>query len=158
MAYKNKETARAYWRKYYWRNVERMRASRLARLHKLKQLNSEHKTIVYQKTREWLKNHPGKTKAYARRFKLKTIYGMTEDDFQRLLKRQESVCAICHQKCRQRETLCIDHDHTTGKVRGLLCQDCNHIIGLAKDSPERLRAAATYVQDSAGLEFPLLDE
>lgn len=42
--------------------------------------------------------------------------------------------------------ICIDHNHTTGVARGLLCGNCNSMIGLAKEDPETLRAAARYVE------------
>lgn len=72
-------------------------------------------------------------------------YGLTPEQFQEMLKRQDSKCAICgnHQQYRQ---LSIDHCHKTGKVRGLLCTSCNRGIGYFYDSPYRLKNAAKYLE------------
>lgn len=60
---------------------------------------------------------------------------------------QHGVCAICH--CHQRyQSLAVDHCHKTGKVRGLLCVNCNRMLGKAFDSPIRLRNAAAYIEAS----------
>lgn len=60
-----------------------------------------------------------------------------KDEFER----QSGVCAICKSKSK----LNIDHDHITGKVRGLLCTGCNIVLGYAKDSSEILNSAASYL-------------
>jgi hypothetical protein len=74
-------------------------------------------------------------------------YGMTLKEHRTLWVAQGGVCAIC-QGSESRvgvELLAIDHCHTTGKVRGLLCSNCNRALGLLKDSPGVLRAAAEYL-------------
>jgi hypothetical protein len=53
------------------------------------------------------------------------------------------VCQICNQT--DRRELCVDHCHSTGKVRGLLCDPCNKALGLFKDSPELLNSAIKYL-------------
>lgn len=78
-------------------------------------------------------------------------YGLTLDQYAELLRKQRGVCAICGEPetLVRKGTLCqltIDHDHTTGQVRGLLCNNCNRAIGLLKDSPEHLRTAAEYLE------------
>lgn len=59
---------------------------------------------------------------------LKTKWGMTTEDYKRMLDRQDGVCAICH-KPPLNNALAIDHDHDTGKIRGLLCSRCNSALG-----------------------------
>jgi hypothetical protein len=65
-----------------------------------------------------------------------------------MLVEQRGCCAICSSKLNtSRYTkLAVDHCHKTGRVRSLLCTNCNTALGLMKDSPERLRAAAAYLE------------
>jgi hypothetical protein len=81
-------------------------------------------------------------------------YGMTLEGYNELLSKQGGVCAICKQpervKVRRRLTsLCVDHDHGTGKVRGLLCNNCNSGIGYLRDSAALLQNAIAYLQSAA---------
>jgi len=76
------------------------------------------------------------------------LYGLTTEDYDALYDRQGGRCAICG--CSEGESIkgafAIDHDHTTGRVRGLLCGLCNTAIGKLQDSPTLLRKAATYLE------------
>lgn len=79
------------------------------------------------------------------------LYGLEEEEYQAILDRQGGVCAICRNPERTVKNgkvcnLSVDHDHKTGKVRGLLCNSCNNLLGRAKDDPNTLRAAATYLE------------
>jgi len=69
-------------------------------------------------------------------------YRITLEGFQRLYRKQGGRCAICRREGR----LQIDHDHRTGRVRGLLCRECNVALGLLRDSLESLRAAVRYLR------------
>ena len=69
---------------------------------------------------------------------------MSLRDYDLMLERQRGVCAVCGEQ--PARSLCVDHCHATGKVRGLLCSPCNLAIGQFKDSPARLRKAAAYVE------------
>lgn len=71
-------------------------------------------------------------------------YGMTVEDYDRMLAEQEGRCAACGDVPTKR--LHVDHDHSTGQVRGLLCGECNLGIGKFKDDPERLESAARYLR------------
>ena len=71
-------------------------------------------------------------------------YGITRRALEALLKKQKGVCAICRRACRERHNLCVDHDHRTGRIRGLLCENCNRAIGLFDHDPRILRRAARY--------------
>lgn len=74
-------------------------------------------------------------------------YGITEDRYNALLATQGGLCSICTQAEVGRR-LSVDHDHATGRVRGLLCRSCNLMVGSAKDLPGVLRAAAAYLEGS----------
>ena len=56
---------------------------------------------------------------------------------------KNDTCQICNQKCFRE--LCVDHCHTTGQVRGLLCDTCNKGLGLFKDNPKLLKSAIEYL-------------
>jgi recombination endonuclease VII len=78
---------------------------------------------------------------------LKKKYGITQADYESLLRKQNGVCAIC--KCHQRyQSLAVDHCHKTKQVRGLLCVQCNRGLGRFFDSPVRLKNAAEYILHS----------
>ena len=69
-------------------------------------------------------------------------YGLSTSDYDRLLAECEGRCGIC----RKATKLVVDHDHATGRVRGLLCGGCNKGLGLFRDDPEALVAAAGYLR------------
>lgn len=73
-------------------------------------------------------------------------FGMTPDDYLRMLDRQNGVCGICRRK-NGKKKLCVDHCHTTGRVRGLLCTKCNKGLGIFGDDAARLVRAAEYLKE-----------
>ena len=84
-------------------------------------------------------------------------YGMGAADYDQLLAYQGGVCAGCGRKPdylggSKLARLCIDHDHNTGKVRGLLCFDCNLALGLMRDKLEIINNLAAYLQHTAPIE------
>lgn len=92
--------------------------------------------------RRWRKNNPEKSCRIRRNSRLKWVYGISANGFDVLKKKQKNRCAICGVKPNK---LCIDHNHVTGKVRGLLCRDCNLILGHCDDSPIVLDSAKKYL-------------
>ena len=76
--------------------------------------------------------------------KIKKAYGITIDEYEEIEKNQGGVCAICNGKNNDRR-LAVDHCHTTGKVRGLLCGNCNRGIGYFKDSKILLEKTIKYL-------------
>lgn len=80
---------------------------------------------------------------------LRASYGITLEIYNEMLRSQEGVCAICRGRQQKDKALCVDHCHKTGKVRGLLCNACNSMLGFAKDKRARLRAAAAYLEEHA---------
>ena len=88
--------------------------------------------------------HPDKVRAGQRRRKLRHLYGIEEHDYQRLLQEQGGRCAICGGQDEQH--LSVDHDHSTGEIRGLLCRQCNLVIGNAQEDPNILEASMRYLE------------
>jgi len=93
---------------------------------------------------------------YARWASIKKNYGLTKEQYTALLDSHNNVCAIC-KRPEQRTTkagelmaLHVDHSHTTGKIRGLLCHSCNSAIGHFEDSIHFLQSAIEYLQKSNG--------
>lgn len=83
-----------------------------------------------------------------RRAQMKYRYGITWEQYEDLLLKQGFACAICRsvRPGGRGKRLHVDHDHGTGKVRGLLCWRCNSVIGRMNDSPTLLRCAAAYLE------------
>jgi hypothetical protein len=84
-----------------------------------------------------------------RRSKLKATYGITPEQYAALLKKQGGRCALCKRRPGQRK-LAVDHDHISGKVRGLLCIGCNTGLGALQDDPTLIRLGAKYVESHRG--------
>ena len=80
---------------------------------------------------------------------LQRLYGITAKDYDRLLAKQRGGCAICRRPCTSGRRLAVDHDHQTGKVRGLLCGKCNVAVGLMADDISRFVAAARYLHEAS---------
>ena len=74
-------------------------------------------------------------------------YGITHEDYERMYLQQGGVCAICEESetYAGRTNLSVDHCHSTGKIRGLLCASCNMALGKFKDSKELLEKAVRYL-------------
>lgn len=99
-----------------------------------KKYNTEHREKVRQQQRNWV---------------LLRKYGMTVDDYNKLQIKQQGKCAICG--CSDygktgAKSFAVDHNHGTGKVRGLLCFRCNAALGNFEDNPELLRSALAYLE------------
>jgi hypothetical protein len=87
-----------------------------------------------------------KTSRQQRKHEIKYRYGITEEELTAMYEAQEGRCSICKTHEDETGTLNIDHCHTTGKVRGLLCKPCNMGLGYFKDDNSRLIAAAKYLE------------
>ncbi len=93
-----------------------------------------------------------KGKLQNRKYKLMKVYGITIEDYDNLLESQNGVCAICKNIESHKtngkiiDVLSVDHNHDTGKVRGILCHECNSLLGLARDNIEILEKAIKYLK------------
>lgn len=95
------------------------------------------------RAREAYAAHPERFAAHHRKHNLKFRYGLTLEDYDQMVADQHGTCAICE---RPDLKLCVDHDHGTGRVRGLLCHDCNLAIGKLEDDAARADRAAEYLR------------
>lgn len=121
-----------------------------------------------EKSKRWRERNPDKAKEVwkryyeankqvmsdrQRKYQLKDKYGITEDDYDSLLEKQDHSCAICgtDKPTGKWKRFAVDHCHHTGDIRGLLCNECNRGIGLLKDNPELLDKAALYLRNYKGI-------
>ena len=119
----NRELANAAARDWYKRNKVRER---------------ERKQKGNYKDKEWVKG-----------VSLKSNHGISLDEYKVMLANQGGLCAICRGTPRGKTYFCVDHCHSTGKIRGLLCFNCNTMLGQVADSIEILEAAIFYLTKSA---------
>jgi hypothetical protein len=95
----------------------------------------------YLRVKQWRQDNPERARENARRSKFKT-YGLTPEQYGAMLGQQDGRCAICTQAMAEPH---IDHDHNTGRVRGLLCAKCNLGLGHFEDDAARMARAITYL-------------
>jgi Autographiviridae endonuclease VII len=86
----------------------------------------------------------------SRKWALQARFGLSVEEYEEMLRWQSHRCAICGRAQPKNpvytdKSLAVDHDHKTGKIRGLLCMNCNMGIGRFKDDPELLMAACAYL-------------
>lgn len=112
-------------------------------------IDDEAKKLI-NKTRN--KNYKDRQKERIKAYKRISQYGLTEPEYNSLLDACDNKCTICGNAESSKtnngliKALCIDHCHSTGQVRGLLCDNCNRGLGLFKDSIESLKAAVNYLE------------
>lgn len=128
---------------------------------KIKAQNDKYKLENKEKlgaaAKEWKKNNPDKVKKYQRISNLRTLFGIEVEDYERMLKDQDGKCAICrqpetfiHHQTNEIANLAVDHCHTTGNIRKLLCKSCNNGLGLFKENIDSLINAIQYLKDHNG--------
>lgn len=83
-----------------------------------------------------------------RRSKLKAAYNISLEEYNSMFSYQEGKCAICDKHQSEfKHRFCVDHDHITGQIRGLLCHTCNRALGLLKDNVDNLLRAIDYLKE-----------
>jgi len=95
-----------------------------------------------EKARAYRAKNPDKWRSV----NLKKTYGITLDQFNDLFRWQDSKCAVCRAESTTGKNWHVDHCHSTGHIRGILCHNCNLMIGHARDNPETLLAAVEYLK------------
>lgn len=129
-----RDRIRTYRKNYYQKNKKRL---------------NEYGKAYREIEKDYYKNH----RKEAREYRLKKLYGLTPEQFGLLLKRQKESCAICKTKIWGRQGPHIDHDHISGKVRGILCGFCNTALGLIKENEQTARRMASYIKAYSIVEY-----
>lgn len=138
-----RETSKRYYENNKEKKQEQARENYLAKKehrissHKLWRLANKEKDKLNSK------NHYLKNKEIIKAKDLKRKYGLSKEEYYLLKEKQDNMCAICKISNRR---LAVDHCHITGKIRGLLCLNCNTGIGQLKDSVELLESAINYLK------------
>lgn len=90
-----------------------------------------------------------------RRYALKARFGITPEQYDEMLEKQDHCCAVCRRhKSQFKLRLAVDHNHETREIRGLLCTHCNHVIIGRNKNGELLRRAGDYLDEGTGLFVP----
>lgn len=142
MAYKNKEDVikyrekhrekhKLYMKEYYIINRDKLL------LEKRKYHNTNSVQINKKKKKYYIKN-----KDNAKRWQLKKLYGLSLEEFNKMKLDSNGKCEIC----KLSKLLCVDHNHNTRKVRGLLCGNCNSLLGFVNDNIDTLDNAIRYLR------------
>lgn len=164
---------RAYVRSWYARNKDRIAKRRRGWLKsnpdrvasynaKRRKHYRTHRRQNIDAAARWKREHPERREKwrrswYPRHYKrtgrdwiYRTRYGISLEEYERLLKKQRGRCAICHRKPSSKRRLCVDHCHRTKRVRGLLCIKCNVAMGLLGDSVDLVSLTLRYLKKHHG--------
>lgn len=124
------EKMREYRRKYRETHRDKIRAA--GKIHR-------------EQNKDKLRHYRNAHKARHRRWKLQTKYGLTLEQMEQMFVAQNGQCAICLKPFEKWSNIHVDHNHETGKVRQLLCSNCNTAIGLFHDNIQTLSNAIDYL-------------
>jgi len=91
---------------------------------------------------------------YSRDMALRRMYGTSLEEFNKLLFNQNNCCKICNKEYTENKKFVIDHCHNTGKIRGILCNECNAAIGRLLDNSNLLKLAKEYLENPTTSIYP----
>jgi len=107
--------------------------------------NKEYHRVYYKEHRETILAY--RRDGTGRDLQLQRNYGINSTGYSQTLEDQDNHCSICGKTPEENgKRLAVDHNHNTGKVRGLLCSSCNTAVGLFDDSPDNCIRAAAYLE------------
>lgn len=133
----DKEKFQAKAKRHYAKNAEQYKAANRANYQKKRDYY-----LAYAKT--YALNNPEKIV----NTKLKGSFGITLEQYNQILAIQNGVCAICRTATNgSRKRWAVEHDHASGRIRGLCCGACNSLLGFARDSRELLERAIAYLEN-----------
>lgn len=106
---------------------------------------AEHRSAVLERRRKARLANPQRYKEQIRKENLKRSFNITPEQYEAIFNAQGGVCAICHRLPKPHRRLAVDHNHTTGANRGLLCSACNLSVGLLEMDPDWNEKALNYL-------------
>lgn len=163
MPYKNKEDKSTYRKKYYQENKEKILLQQKESLkNKINSFTEEQRNNFINKRKQsvlnsYYKNRDRillKNKENSYKKSLKYLYNLSYEEYLQILEKQDNCCAICKindlskRWTSKKLPLSVDHCHNTGKVRGLLCDNCNVLIGHAKENITILENSIKYLLEN----------
>ena len=142
---------------YYYRNKAKCNQSGTGRLRRYKVSDDPEEREKYRRkikravesTKAWRKNNPEAHKIQSKRNHLKQRFGITLEDYEAKLKSQDNRCALCGDDLDEKnkpDSPHLDHCHKTNKIRGIVHQHCNHLLGCARDDKAILKKAIIYLE------------
>jgi hypothetical protein len=109
----------------------------------------ENKERKIKNIKKWQEKNKDYLRKYLREYNIKQRYGITIQEKEKIYEKQNGKCAICFIIVKFNK-ICIDHNHKTKEVRGLLCNNCNSLLGCAYDSSEIIESAIKYLKENKG--------
>lgn len=156
---KQKKAVKNWYKKNPGRHDKTSKAWRLKNPRRAKKAienwNKKNPEKRYKATKTWVLKNLEKVKLFriqrvksgqSRHDARKYLYGITKDQFQKMIKIQKNKCAICKKVFIGPKAPAVDHNHLTKKIRGLLCSSCNTGLGNFKDSLKYLLQAIKYIR------------
>ena len=140
-----KEERKAYKKQYDEKNKERDKLYRIAHRAEKKKYNEDHREHLTECQKINRANNIDEYRIKEKGYQIKKNYDITIEQYNNMLNAQNNKCAICHNKFKPFKDTHIDHNHITGKVRGLLCVKCNSGIGYLNDDINLLKEAINYL-------------
>lgn len=134
MPHKDQAVKKAYLKKYHAKWYQQNKEKRLAQIQEYQSTKSD----------DW-------RKLIGQKHHLRTRYNLTPQEYNQMAERQDYKCAICeidvtqNIRANKQIALSVDHNHTTGAIRKLLCMKCNYGLGYFRDNAEILAKAADYI-------------
>ncbi len=144
----NPDSYKAGYKKQNDIRYERDKAEGFARQREYRERNVD---SIRERMRDWAKQNRDHLNAYARQQHYKQKYGLTVEGKAELLTAQGNVCACCgSDNPNHKMGWVVDHCHSSGTVRGILCQPCNLTLGKVRESTEHLKALIAYLEKHNG--------
>jgi hypothetical protein len=131
-----KEERKEYMKEYYQKNKDKLNKYQ-------KEYDKKHRKSKKEYDKKYREKNKGDKKEYQKKYTLKRSYGISTDQYNDMMNKQNGKCSICNEPLKKPN---IDHEHQTGYVRDILCHNCNTGIGYFKENPELLQKGIEYLE------------